>query len=412
MSAFTAAYLVRLMAWGLAIALLEGPLVFLSWLAWKRALTNAAALQRYRISCAHFAAMTLLPALTLAVLHWTVAAAGASGARGSSSLEFPPAMVSDQVALRLLVAVALLWLAGTAGMVLRLVYEVRRIGKVGAGAAPEILLQTIHNLTCDWDRARRPYVRTADILVPQVAGLRRPVLRVPNDFLGLTETERNTVLLHELAHVARRDFGWNLLQRCLLSALWFQPAAWLLYRQLSSERESCCDDLAVEHGARPTDLARALVRLAENQSAPALAMAAASWSDLTPRIHNLLGQHPTTVSTIRHRALGLAASALCLSACLTGRLAEFDMELSGLCNASAFGRTISIDAHDPAGAFAVQIKRGRVIAASVEERLLPTRNIRQEGDRVTLLGAQREPLVMLTVTPQGHIQWDSRSHRP
>ncbi len=92
------------------------------------------------------------------------------------------------------------------------------------------------------------------------------------------------MLLHELAHVERRDFAMNLLQRVVLVVLWFQPAAWALYHSLSREREACCDQLAVTRGAS----APALVRLAESRLPRAVAMAAAGGGDLSWRVNLLL----------------------------------------------------------------------------------------------------------------------------
>ena len=59
-------------------------------------------------------------------------------------------------------------------------------------------------------------------------------------------------MLHELAHVARRD-GWlGLWQRIAEAVLALHPAAWWVSRQIEVERESACDDWAVEHAGDET----------------------------------------------------------------------------------------------------------------------------------------------------------------
>ena len=71
MNAFTAEYLARLELWGLLASLAQGALVLLSWHAWQRAALGASV--RHRLACAHFAALGVLPALTLVILQATVA---------------------------------------------------------------------------------------------------------------------------------------------------------------------------------------------------------------------------------------------------------------------------------------------------------------------------------------------------
>ena len=93
-------------------------------------------------------------------------------------------------------------------------------------------------------------------------GIKRSILLVPPDFVGLPTAERTAVLLHELAHAARHDFAVNLLQRLILVPLWFQPMAWSLYRHAwPANARLVATLLAIRHGASAPALARALVRL-------------------------------------------------------------------------------------------------------------------------------------------------------
>ena len=49
-------------------------------------------------------------------------------------------------------------------------------------------------------------------------------------------------MLHELLHVERRDNLAVVLQKAMLTLLWFYPLAWLIDRKLSQERERACDE--------------------------------------------------------------------------------------------------------------------------------------------------------------------------
>jgi beta-lactamase regulating signal transducer with metallopeptidase domain len=394
-NAFTLDYLARVELWGFATIAGQDVLVALSWAVWSR-LSPGLAAGRHRLACAHFAALAVLPLATLAVLQWTVSGMAQAGrcacAHPAEALPTPvPAL-----------ALAAVWLGGALVMGLRLAADARRLAALRVRPAPAAVTQRVHALTPG------VVVFEADVASPQVIGLRRPRLVLP---LGLGQTltpdELDAVLRHELAHLARRDFAWNLAQRLLLAVLWFHPAAWLLYGRVSREREIRCDALAVRAGASRTGLARALVRLAEAQAAPTLAMDLLGRSELSVRLRRLLDA-PAAAPTPSRAGWALTASAICLTTLGAGRLAVLDPEIRDAYVASAFGPTILVQARDPAGPFAVRIRQGRVVAASLGPEPLPPARIRQSGARVTLVGA-RQPPVALTISPQGSIFWDART---
>jgi hypothetical protein len=241
-------------------------------------------------------------------------------------------------------------------------------------------------------------------------GVRRPVLVLPRGLdARLTSDELDAVLLHELAHIERGDFGWNLAQSLLLAILWFHPAAWMLHARLRREREVRCDALATRRGAAPTVLARALVRLAETHAAPPLAMALTGRTDLRVRLERLLAPESDRPASARHLGPAIAATGLCLLALGAGRLALLDPSIRDSYVASAFGPTISIEAQDPAGRFAVKVRQGRVVAATLGRDPVPSTRILQNGGRVILIGGSRQPVVALTVSPRGFIFWNARS---
>ena len=73
----------------------------------------------------------------------------------------------------------------------------------------------------------------------------------------------NTILLHELAHLRRRDDWTNLVQKILGALLFFHPAVWWIEKKLALEREMACDDLVLASTTSPRAYAECLVSLAE-----------------------------------------------------------------------------------------------------------------------------------------------------
>ena len=61
------------------------------------------------------------------------------------------------------------------------------------------------------------------------------------------------VLLHELAHLRRRDPLWQLVAHCGLALHWFNPLAWFAVRRLRIEQERACDDFVLRAGIRASE---------------------------------------------------------------------------------------------------------------------------------------------------------------
>ncbi len=406
MTPFTIDYLARLWTWGLGAALLQGGLVWLSWSAWERSSRASGASERHRLACLHFAALIALPVLTLLGLQWRVADlvyARGCGCSGPSIALF----ARYGGLLSLAPAAAAVWAVGAAAMAAWLLVGGHRLGRLQTRPAPAATTAEVRRLAARWRTPPSAEVLEADVEAPQVIGLVRPALILPRGFAErLAPAEREAVLLHELAHVARGDFAWNLLQRLVLALLWFHPAAWRLYARLRREREMRCDALAIGRGASPAGLARALVRLAEERSRPRLAMALADRSELSARLRRLLGSNRDARPGRVARTAALAATAVCLLTLAAGRLAEADPDIRDAYVASAFGPVISIDARDHAGAFSLRIRHGRVLSASVGQR--PAQVV-QSGGRVVLIGEPRERPLMLTVAPNGRVRWSGRT---
>lgn len=407
MMGFTAAYGLRLVAWGIVAAGLWGGAVRMSWRWWDRAMTGADPDARHRVVCGHFLALLLLPGAVAGGVQLGLAAMGTEISREPPRPHFLATgngwELGDWVA-----ALVAGWLLGALCVAGRLAIDAWRLGRVRSRTAPAPLAEEVRRLAARLPGSGRLTVRTADVAVPQVTGVLRPVLTVPIGFECLPAAEREAVLLHELVHAGRRDFAANLLQRLALAALWFQPAAWTLYRHVACEREARCDGLAVRHGASAPALARALVRLAEARPPATVAQAAAGRGDLRWRVDRLLMVVAPVPATRRWPAAVLGLLALGLAGLGGMRLAATDGAMTDLYIASALGPVVSVNARDPGGAFGLRIRRGQVLAATVEDRPLSAARIRQLGDRVTLLGVAQEPVVSLQVTPFGRIAWQAR----
>jgi beta-lactamase regulating signal transducer with metallopeptidase domain len=131
-----------------------------------------------------------------------------------------------------------------------------------ATALPDRLEAAVHRFA-DRHRMALPDIRTSGaVSSPAMVGLGRPAILVPEDFVHYGETEATTALLHEYAHIVRRDYGFNLLCELLALPLIWHPAIHLILIGISNSREMACDALAAEQMGDPTGYARSLVALA------------------------------------------------------------------------------------------------------------------------------------------------------
>jgi TonB family protein len=82
---------------------------------------------------------------------------------------------------------------------------------------------------------------------PATLGIRNPRILLPNGLAeSLTPEELESVILHELVHIRRRDNLWAFVRMLVVAALWFHPLAWLLNRWLNLETERSCDERVLE----------------------------------------------------------------------------------------------------------------------------------------------------------------------
>ena len=124
---------------------------------------------------------------------------------------------------------------------------------------------------------------------PMVIGLRRPVVLLPDDVDTWSHESRKLVLLHELAHVRRRDVLTQLTATTACAVYWFNPLVWWGAAQMRRLREFACDDVAVALSGAPFTYAQTLLDVAKRyRCRPSGAVAMARSSHVEKRIASVL----------------------------------------------------------------------------------------------------------------------------
>lgn len=102
------------------------------------------------------------------------------------------------------------------------------------------------------------------VSVPAATGFFTPAVIIPQWMLEeASPQELEHVILHELAHLRRRDDWTNLAQKLFKAVLFFHPAVWWMDRKLAIDRELACDDEVLAQTGNPRQYAESLAHIAQ-----------------------------------------------------------------------------------------------------------------------------------------------------
>jgi beta-lactamase regulating signal transducer with metallopeptidase domain len=159
---------------------------------------------------------------------------------------------------------------------------------------------------------------------PLAVGASRPVVIVPESFLTETSEEVLTAALgHELAHIARHDFGANLFYEMLHVTISIHPASWLIRHQIEQTREMACDEAVTSRLLEPRVYARSILHIAKSLttvSSPGYTLGIFDGSMLEQRIRHLL-QRPAASLRRARWLLATAVSTLAVCAVIASGVA-------------------------------------------------------------------------------------------
>jgi uncharacterized protein (TIGR03435 family) len=242
-------------------------LAALAWLALK-VLPGINASTRYVIWFAALLLLLVLPAVPLIVgsTHVSARSEPAPVAARTSDTDLPAPLAIDQPAivtlrpnltglwLRLLLP---LWAAIS-------VYRVIGIGRSYFRLRGMKQRARVSSRPLPSKVRRMNLILSGEIASPIAVGFLRPAVILPESLPGeLTAGELDYVLLHETAHLARRDDWSNLAARLVGAILALHPVAIWIMRQLEREREIACDDWVVARTGAARPYAASLARIFE-----------------------------------------------------------------------------------------------------------------------------------------------------
>lgn len=231
-------------------------------------------------------ALVLLPFLSLGLPGW-----------GGGMIQFPVGLTTPAESAPSLAGwVATIWAAGVLLFAGRLLGDLGRVYAVGWSASRVVdpsLRRAARRAREQLGLRRSVQLRISDAgPVPSTYGCTRPVVLLPTRAATWPEERVRSVLLHEMAHVARHDFLALVVVEVTRVLLWPNPLAWYLADRVRKDQEMACDAAVVRSAVGTTTYARQLVAVAREMVAPEAAsnpaLPVVGTSDVGERVRHVL----------------------------------------------------------------------------------------------------------------------------
>jgi beta-lactamase regulating signal transducer with metallopeptidase domain len=195
----------------------------------------------------------------------------ASGPSAASSRPVASLVALPALPLPFLRAMVGIWLLGVLALSLRSFggwWIIQRLRATANVEAPAAVREGFRRISAALGLRRPVLLRVSSAIAgPVTIGALRALVLLPlSAATSLGPDELEVVLAHELAHVRRADFLWNLVQTVVETLFFFHPAVWWIGSHIRHERELCCDDLALEVCPNPVVYAQALFHLEQQRS--------------------------------------------------------------------------------------------------------------------------------------------------
>jgi beta-lactamase regulating signal transducer with metallopeptidase domain/peroxiredoxin len=186
-----------------------------------------------------------------------------------------------------------IWLAGVLLLTARLILGSLALARVvrRSSAVPDVIVGECRviaeRLGC---RGPVGFRQTSDVATPCLAGLRRPVLLLPEcECDSVRPDDLRAILAHELAHARNHDLAWNFVAHVASILLWFHPLVWRIRSAHAAACDAVCDAVAADLLGDVASYGRTLARLALRAAwpSPAHGLAMARTSDVRRRLDAL-----------------------------------------------------------------------------------------------------------------------------
>jgi BlaR1 peptidase M56 len=245
-----------------------------------RFLRRQDAAMRHSVCLAALASAAAVPLLALWLPQWSFFVAIPAGTGAVSNPRWPAIL-------------ATLWAVGAIVLAIR-------------AAGGWLILRRARRSSIHFMQGEAAEVRIGNVSTPLTCGVVNPLIILPWNAREWDATRLRAVLLHESAHVRRRDCLAKHVAQASRALLWWNPLARMMSAQADREQECACDEAVLSAGVAPEDYARALLDTArECSNSLLLGCAMSSSSVLRARLEHLFAWRPEVRRATRRSVLAI-----------------------------------------------------------------------------------------------------------
>ncbi len=315
---------------------------------------------RYLLSLGALLSMLLISLATLGYeIRCQAALPFPSGAPAADSLPFTPVSGAISVAMAkqpaffhlsaLMPWLDLAWLLGVISLSVRSFggwWWLQRLRRTPFHEASAVLSASFAQVYGRLGITRPVQLRVSEFVRgPLTIGVLRSLILLPaSALLALSPEQLEVVLAHELAHVQRADYLWNLIQTAVETIFFFHPAVWWMGRRIRQYRELCCDDMALRSCSDPLVYATALLSMEEQRSRQLnLAMALGGHQSrhaLRERVARILGEGFSSASRVHPLPLAVVCAGVALLLPLSQLVAAAKMQAAPSARVETFASPV------------------------------------------------------------------------
>lgn len=166
-------------------------------------------------------------------------------------------------------AIYTIWLAGMVVLIIRFIlgfFYCRRLRTYQLEVLPDEIYSAIIKLSEKIGLTRKVEAFFSPLAKgPVTIGTLKPIILFPiTAFTGLSSREIEAIIAHELAHIMRNDYLFNIIQTVIEILFFYNPAVWIISSQIRAERENSCDNIAVETTGDKVAFVKALATIQIN----------------------------------------------------------------------------------------------------------------------------------------------------
>lgn len=140
--------------------------------------------------------------------------------------------------------------------------QLNRIRKSSTTAVPLLWEEKLKSIVSRYKIANIKLLVSEYVTSPITIGFVKPLIIIPTAYINkISLQDAEAILLHEVAHIKRYDYLFNIVLISIETILFFNPFVWLISRHIKIEREQSCDDFVTDSHISPLDYSRTLLQI-------------------------------------------------------------------------------------------------------------------------------------------------------